>query len=426
MTDSIVKVSQQGHRSERINTTTLGVQNTTASSLFWDDTFNGVKNPRWKEQVRAHINATTSANGLRITVEEVLGRAFSRVHLVSLNNGWSSPPATIKIEGSLNFPSVYALDSGKMSETLSVAGGRFYSKCFDAVYRNNIAESAAEYKETVKAVQHRGTQLFRTFPRYVETLITGVSRFKRVPIKHRKASIAKFVSDTYLEYNLGWRPAISDIGKIIDELASTERLLNVDEITASAVSDPASAFESTHTVSESALTVTCHKVGKAFSSVRYVGAVVLERSYGVGKLQGNFGLTLENFGPTLYNVIPLSFVADYFSNLGQVVNSICFLNSRLGWVCQTKRNESEVITSSVSASYSQTPPAGTVLIKEALELSPYTSRVRQVSFFRVGVGAPPVPNLVFHLPNRTNQWATIGALLTGRIRKWSSLISSFI
>jgi hypothetical protein len=426
MTDAIVKVSRKGCRSQRFHVNTLGVTDTYASNLSWNDTFNGVKNPQWKEQVKLHINATTSANGSRTTVEEIPGRAFSRTHLVSVQNGWSSPPSEIKIYGSLSFPTVYALDSGKMSETLAVASGRFYSKCSDAVFRNNIAESAAEYKQTVKAVQHRGTQLFRTFPRYVDQLVKGLSRFKRVPIKHRKTSITKFVSDTYLEYNLGWRPAISDIGKIIDELASTERLLNVDEITASAVSDPASAFELTETVSESALTVTCKKVGKAFSSVRYVGAVVLERNVGVGKLQGNFGLTLENFVPTLYQLLPYSFVLDYFSNLGQVVNSICFLNSRLGWVCQTKRNESEVITSSVSASFTQTPPAGTVLIKEALELSPYTSRVRSVSFVRAGVGAPPVPDLVFHLPNRTNQWVTIGALLGGRLQKWTSLISSFL
>jgi hypothetical protein len=426
MTDQIVKIFQRGNRSYRRHTTSIGTQVTFASSLSWDDTFNGVKNPRWKEQVSAHINATTDANGSRTTVEEVLGRAFSRVHLVSASNGWSSPPTENKIEGSLAFPTIYGLDSGNMADTLAVASGRFYAKASNAVYRNNIAESAAEYKQTVKAVQHRGTQLFRTFPKYVEVLIKGIPKFKRVPIKHRNHSISNFVSNTYLEYNLGWRPAISDIGKVIDELATSERLLNVDEITASAVSDPASAFESSSSVSEANLSVTCRRVAKAWSSVRYVGAVVLERNLGVGKLQGNFGLTLENFVPTLYELLPYSFVLDYFSNLGQVVNSICFMNSRLGWVCQTRRNESEAITSSVSAAFNSTPPAGTVLIKEAVELSPYTSRVRQVSFVRTGIGAPPVPSLVFHLPNRTSQWATIGALLGSRLKKWTSLVSSFL
>lgn len=425
MTDTISKINPTGWRSVRTVVDSLGAIQHIVATQKWVDTFEGFKNPSWKQQVRDHLNATTAAQGVRTTVEEIPGRAISRSHWVN-SLGAISHVVEESMSGSLAIPTIMAVNPTGMAYAATLAAGRFYAKASAAVQRSDIAESAAEYKQTVKALQHRGTQLFRTFPRYVEMLIDGVPRFYRVPLKRRKIEIIKWVSDSYLEWNLGWRPAISDIGKIIDELSTSDPVLDYSRIKASAVSDPSSVLEEFTVVSSGNLNVECHMVGKSWSSVRYEGVVLIQKSLGVGKLRGNFGLTLENFVPTLYQLLPYSFVADYFSNLGQVINSLCFLQSRLGWTCVSQRNESETITSSIRAYNSASVPPTVILVQDQLELAPYTARVRKVSFTRSAAAAPPVPSLVFHLPNRTSQWATIGALLGARSRKWTSLISSIL
>jgi len=68
---------------------------------------------------------------------------------------------------------------------------------------------------------------------------------------------------------------------------------------------------------------------KVYGQVRC--GVADKRSFEASK----FGFTPDNFVPDLYEIIPLSWVIDYFTNLGDVINAYSTLSRSIAWMSLT-------------------------------------------------------------------------------------------
>jgi hypothetical protein len=156
------------------------------------------------------------------------------------------------------------------------------------------------------------------------------------------SSTKKKLADNYLKWTFGVVPLMNDISDIAKIIQRT-------------ISDPprtrftahGSAASSQETVlapvSFGALRCSRRNVDRAITTVKYYGAFramdnatvegVLPR---LGKIQQLSGFTLRDFVPTVWNLIPYSFVADYFLNIGDVLEAITTDTSGIAWIARTQ------------------------------------------------------------------------------------------
>jgi hypothetical protein len=62
----------------------------------------------------------------------------------------------------------------------------------------------------------------------------------------------------------------------------------------------------------------------------------------MGSPRGNletFGLLPKNFLPTAWELIPYSFLVDYFTNISTIIDAWSFINGNLAWAYKTERSE---------------------------------------------------------------------------------------
>jgi hypothetical protein len=139
------------------------------------------------------------------------------------------------------------------------------------------------------------------------------------------------------------------------------------------------------------------------------------------------GVTLDNFIPTAYNLLPYSFVIDYFSNLGQIVNALSFCNGRVNWVNRTQRTVGKC-----TAQSGQVRSPGSVETDQFVytyieeQNSPATTKVTKTAFTRTSVSNVPIPTLELKFPTSGTVWTNLGALLLSRSRAASKLIGAIL
>lgn len=80
--------------------------------------------------------------------------------------------------------------------------------------------------------------------------------------------------------------------------------------------------------------------GHQSCSVRLIGGWKKSISHpGNAPVWDSFGLSPDNWAPTLWEIIPYSFVADYFTNAGSVIDAYSASWVEFAWINQTTRNE---------------------------------------------------------------------------------------
>jgi len=137
----------------------------------------------------------------------------------------------------------------------------------------------------------------------------------------------------------------------------------------------------------------------------------------IGRITSQFGLGLNEFVPTVWELLPWSFLADYFSNIGDVLEDNCTDTSTVAWV---KR---DLITDSVDSNFfqlniSETIKANTFGGTEGV----YSIRpgvdgfyvVRRRYFIRDSE-YPQAQTLAFELPGKPQKWLNMAMLWTNAV-----------
>lgn len=124
----------------------------------------------------------------------------------------------------------------------------------------------------------------------------------------------------------------------------------------------------------------------------------------VARLQGLFGFNLEEFVPTVYELMPWSFLVDYFSNLGTVIETGCASQSMIKFALKTTTFESTVV--SLQTPY---PSSASIPVVYSL-ISP--GSVKQVRKRVLRAAYTQLPNVPFSvsLPGSRMQYANMLAL----------------
>lgn len=232
--------------------------------------------------------------------------------------GWSS--GLVKQEGDLVADATY-WDPKKMSRPNlvipnSLNGNVLLIRCYAKINEAPImgGEILATLNQTIGMVRkpfHSASQLLSKMRKY---------RLSRMGKTARSA--AQATADSWLEYRYGWRPIILDTQKVIkDSLAiraRTDRRRSVERAGDAAEARYASQWPATSLNYQTSGSYT--KEDKIRCNAGVVYEVVNRTPSDMGS--GYFGNSCRDILPTMWELVPYSFVIDWFSNVGEVLQAI--------------------------------------------------------------------------------------------------------
>jgi hypothetical protein len=399
--------------------------NTTRGTSFVKvNSFNGSKNPRWRAQIKAGVNATTSADGQKHIMK--LSPFSAEISFILWDP--NSPSFVYKHYysnyGYIPYSSSSTIASAPAELTASVrnrAIRKFINKCNDARSSIEGGQDLYELRETLNSIRHPVASLRKFTTLYASKVLRmKTSRSLRDAAGLRGLSNA--ITDTYLEYNFGISPTVSDIAKLIAD-AGRSRFSAVP-ISANASEEFAGTTVAEAPVLPPFMTYSMNKTTKSKLSIRYKGAIRtgVDAEGHISAAQA-LRLTPDGFLPTVWSILPYSWMLDYIANIGDIIEALSFVNSNVAWGCVTTRTENSVTYSGNGL------PSYTGLINDAshrfqilnLNASGGNSVFKSTSFVRANlVGSDLVPTFEIKVPTTVkpylNSFAVLVQHLWGRSR----------
>lgn len=311
---------------------------------LWLDSRQGVQNPLWKSQIATGTNATTGFSGIRRVFK--FGGGNSTVTW-SKNFGWPWAPQWVTWIQNYEGPGVLQNPSPIDDPGPNFQSGadvqariKFLMDIRSAQRSFQGGVALGELRETLNMIRNPLKSLRSGIDDYYRTVkrrgtkVTSTGR--RLPEKQRNKAVSAVASETWLEYVFGWNPLLSDINDAAKALAFTDFREKIPvqgrgKITFSSDS------------SFSAATGLCQYLIKVRTveehSCWYKGAILGGPSPIGRPVLSNWGLSLRDFVPTVWELIPYSFLVDYFTNAGDLIDASTTCLSGLTWHCRTTRIE---------------------------------------------------------------------------------------
>lgn len=365
----------------------------------FDSTRSGSSCPGFREKIRTCNDATTNFVAER---HDIKGSFIVGMSQVTRDNAeqdfgaeviWVLPPIQRKL-----------IDDNVSSKALNDAASSFNDSTYNALVSFESGSFLGELAETVDLLRRPAKGLFRALGDYLGEAKKLARVSKRRRLKH--------AADLWLEHAYGWVPLIHDLDGIAKTINKDNTGLRVIPVGGRGRAENRSTYTTSWGAGLTYLTipVTEHHI----ASVRYVGAVKSTYVTPVGRVMEAWGLTPEAFTPTAWNLIPYSFVVDYFTNVDEIIKGISLRNLKFAWAsctsrCEVRQTMGKPIPTPVYESKDRT-----VTGSDAQIVSKYVNRFK--------VPSPPVPDITFSVPG-AKQIANLAALAISHRDARKSLFS---
>lgn len=377
----------------------------------------GFNNPNWRDQIRKHRNATTRLEGERIEYVNGVGMQEARF----LRN--TNPPkvAFVRDVGAMSgvpIPTIPAFRQDVYDEALM--------KFLKNVKRKQTAfrglTFAGELGETLRMLRNPARGLRRGIDEYFKDVKKRAKKARRSPSgrpispKKRNSATSRAVADTWLEHAFGWAPLI---GSVKDAGEAINKRLERYSSDYARVSSRADYVTSSYTTTWSS--VQSQAIGRAWRritfsrcSVRFYGQV---RSYAENPKEADrvlFGTNWTEIIPTAWELIPYSFLVDYFTNIGDVLDGLSIRKSDIAWMARTLREQGQNISTElriIPSEAEEWPGSVNETIVHTLSGKPSMCKRTHVDRQSLSVIAPVFR---FEIPGTSRKFLNISALAASR------------
>lgn len=374
----------------------------------------GGDNPFWKSQVRACVQAGTAFSGTRYKFQpnHVHASVGAMRDLPRIGGGQKGRRECVYVssgDGYLPVPYSWASSTGSQASNDAIRrviknAQRVQTQMSGMTFLGELGESVRMIRSPLKQ-----------FRSGIDDYFKSLKKVRRLDRRSRQAAL----TNTWLEFQYGWLPLAADI----EDIQTSMRHLGTDLAVYKSISG--SGTQEQFAGSTSGLTaidgggvnVRYYSHSSVDKSIRYKG--VVRRSvtsdgptlwgYSNSEFNRVFGLklTLENFVPTVWELIPYSFLIDYFTNIGDVLNASVWDSSHVRWLIQTTRTTSKVIQGGKLGN--TVHPYG--VSGTRLDASVSTGLFEKCVVSRSVVDPRGlVPTLAFHMPGSNVRWMNIAAL----------------
>lgn len=276
--------------------------------------------PHWKTIIRQGGDATTTFSASKEHATATPGHMK-----VSFWYPGGFPRHQQRIEYARSWGVVFApqVMPSAAGSSATTANNQALTRLYQDIRRNNTQFSGmvalGEMREALRMIRSPAKSLFNGIRDYFTTL----NKRKRRAPKHRLKNI---LSETWLEYSFGWMPLISDIKAAAETLArfeddsrrTTARGHGISENVLTAGSAGSSiennylAYKST--THDKIMVRVIYRVGLKYTATAPFGSA--------RRLAELSGFTLSEFVPTVWELIPWSFLVDYFANVGDILTCV--------------------------------------------------------------------------------------------------------
>lgn len=368
--------------------------------------------PGWRSKIAAHQSATSSLDGSK-TVR-------------SLRSGWSefaqskrafSPvpfDRSVRVTCGIHFglpQDVSHLGPGNWNTADNLAKAKFISSCRAAQTKFQSLVSLGEAGETARQLRRPAEAAFRGIVDYVKLLKKTVPQTLRQLSKKPKAtripSMRKIIANSWLEFCYGWKPLLMDLDNAMQAVADLN-YGTLDVVEVSGVGKDEYANVSGTTIDAAAgNNIGYSSVTKTTYMVRYYGQIWARNPNTAVAASHIFGFDPSEWLPSIWELIPYSFVVDYFTNVGNIIDAVSFVTSNLVWVNRTQRVESVFTIQDNGMS----PTAYGNFGEDYRRFEPAMAEVRTWSVSRSVYTGGLVPSLEFYAPkSHSLRWANLLAL----------------
>lgn len=367
--------------------------------------------PGWKEKIKAHQSACSNIVGTAQSGYVSWSSADTTKEFLD-NNGVVYQTVSYKQTGYLGqFPSMLSINPSIEAEAELLAIRNYVKSLWSSQRALQGLVAAGELAETLNMIRRPGRALFESI---LGQYIPSVK--KRLRGKPKK-SHRKIVTDTWLEYAFGWVPLTKDIldgakalGKMNDSWTDYRHAQgkgNVQRVVNEFVGSADLGY--------------MRRLKRSFDKhdcdIKYTGEVGLSHGYSTapGKLK-LLGVSWRDVLPAVWELIPYSFLVDYFTNVGDMLDAVAFGWSAVRWQYRSFKNEA--ISNYLMVGL------GPVPITDP-QHERYTSsntgearaEVSNKSITRIDwTGNKVIPTLSIHLPFYRGQFVNIAALASQRYR----------
>lgn len=378
---------------------------------------NGEKNPRWRGQISRGQNASTPFEALKVW------HTFDRQPHLSVI--WDevpgvTTPATAFIECDVqgySFKNALFTDNQVKSISISTASNEaaslFHRKVNDAFRHIQAGVIAGEWRETQRLIKNRGSTLFGSTTSLADSIHDWIRRNRRLGNRARRIrDLLSTVSDLWLEYSFGVAPLVNDIEGAIDYYNDHSTTLSKK---VRAIADHETQYGGPFYTYVG--TIGCARI--KVREERYKTASVL--LYGEVGLRDQNSLNLKkkglhpsDFVPTIYELIPYSFLVDYFTNLNGIIAAVGNLALDVKWSSRTYKRKFERRSITVGFIHYDENTAAYYGRPTILAAVPQSGSTFKEVTYRDPIYSVPVPGLEFSLPDSPLQWLNMAALYGAR------------
>lgn len=295
---------------------------------------NGVDNPGWRVAVRQGLNATTPLTASQISIFPIRCHAYADIF------GKKASPFGLNVtvdewcnQHYVGFPAdATSISNSLFASTDSRARERFLKKYRAARTAFQSGVFAGELLETVRMLTNPAKALRQGLNGYYKTV---KDRLRRRKNPRRAPDLNKIVGDTWLEYVFGWRPAIRDIQDAASLIcAQPERYR--EKIVAWEVYDwydePIRHFRGGDSIGYPYW----YELHQQQNLVKVIYRGAADLVLGTPDFPEQLGLSWSNLLPTVWELIPYSFLVDYFTSIGSVIEGFSTGNIYLAWGCRSQ------------------------------------------------------------------------------------------
>lgn len=393
-----------------------GVDTTSSITATLNGSRTGDRVTNWKAKIRSGGDATSNMTSDRLgSVDRTPGSSSLRYYALSNPTvkrydtweGYVSP-----------LTNVFHLTNPFLSVD-NKALSKIYKKIREEQSLINGQAFLGELRQTIMMLKKPYASIAQLVNRHVDTLGKR-KRGLSGPSKYKKQAWKDIIASTWLETQFGLKPLMSDV----EAIAQTIAHLQVNPTRR--VRLQAREFSVNRQVSTEDPTIVPN------SFMVYLGTTVIESRYdcqwtvglavtdtanmaAVERARQGFGFTLENFVPALWEVLPWSWLVDYFSNVGEIIEAGTTCTSGVTFSCKTTR-ESTVGTAIRTVNEQLTAARCAASSHRLDSLSGGSLGTNSILRRTVVRTKQPLgmPTLELSLPGSRGQWANMMAVAVSR------------
>lgn len=387
--------------------------------ITWVDSRVGVKNPNWRRQVSRAQNATTMLDGSKMTLEHD-GACH---YLIAYQNRPFQPPANQvtyreKVGDICDLPAPDSPAGISINAANDKALSRLIKKAREAQTTFQGGVALGELAETLRMIRNPAKAFRRGLDDYMEAVKKRLSRRRQgyprnLSRSKRNARDNAIIANSWLEYSFGWTPLLSDVDSAAKALAQRQHEFRRE-------TQEVRAYEKVESYSmpfynffaEGLMDYEWRGQLIAVAEVTYYGAVKREVVNDRAVSTQIFGFRPKDVLPTIWEVIPYSFLVDYFTNIGDIVSAFSFHMSNFAWLARTERRTYVYEIRDQRFKYAEAlawVKTNNRILQNASNVNNTWKWTRSL-VHRAPYSGSLIPDLTFEIPGSSTKWMNLGAL----------------